>query len=144
MPAFKNTFFYPSVNAGFVFTDAFKVQSDILSYGKLRASYARVGSDAPPYLLSNTFVKASYGNNVANFNFPYGSVPGFTLNSNIADSTLAPEFTTSYEAGLNLGFWKNRVSVDAAYFNTISTSQIFNVGIPLRPAIRQRRSTPAG
>jgi len=130
LPTFKNTFFYPSVNAGFVFTDAFKVQSDILSYGKIRASYARVGSDAPPYLLSNTFVKASYGNNVANFNFPYGSVPGFTLNSNIADSTLAPEFTSSYEAGVNLGFWKNRISVDATYFNTISTSQIFNVGIP--------------
>jgi len=130
LPTVKNTFFYPSVNAGFVFTDAFKIQSDILSYGKLRASYARVGSDAPPYLLANTFVKASYGNNVANFNFPYGSIPGFTLNSNIADSTLAPEFTTSYEAGVNLGFWKNRVSVDATYFNTISTSQIFNVGIP--------------
>ncbi len=130
LPTNKNTFFYPSANAGFVFTDAFKINSDFLSYGKIRASIAKVGSDAPPYQLANTYIKAGYGNNVANFNFPLGAVAGFSPNSTIADSVLAPEFTTSYEIGANLGFWKNRVSIDAAYFNTISTSQIFNVGIP--------------
>lgn len=129
LPTNKNTFFYPSANVGFVFTDAFKINSDVLSYGKIRASVARVGSDAPPYLLQNTFTKTAFGNNVANFSFPYGSTAGFGLSSNIAQPALAPEFTTSYEVGANLGFFKNRVSVDAAYFNTISTSQIFNVGI---------------
>lgn len=126
----KNTFFYPSANAGFVFTDAFKLTSDILSYGKIRGSIAKVGTDALPYQLDNTYSKTGFGNNVASFNFPFGSIAGFGLSSTIAPQVLAPEFTTSYEVGLNLGFWKNRASVDATYFNTVSTSQIFQVGIP--------------
>jgi TonB-linked SusC/RagA family outer membrane protein len=130
LPSDKNMFFYPSVNAGFVFTDAFKVSSDVLSYGKLRASIARVGTDANAYVLQNTFSKGSYGNNVANFSFPFGSIAGFGASSRIAPPTLAPEFTTAYEIGTNIGLWKNRVSIDGAWFNTVSTSQIFDVGIP--------------
>jgi len=130
LPTNKNTFFYPSVNAGFVFTDAFSVNSDIISYGKIRASIAKVGSDADPYLLLNTYTKGAYGNNVANFNFPYGSIAGFGASTRIAPLTLEPEFTTAYEVGANIGLFKNRVSIDAAYFNTVSNSQIINVGIP--------------
>jgi TonB-linked SusC/RagA family outer membrane protein len=126
----KNTFFYPSVNATFVFTDAFHLNSNVLSYGKLRANISRVGSDAPPYLLSNTYSKAGYGNNVANFTFPDGPIAGFGLSPTIAPQVLTPEFVTSYEIGTNLGFWNNRASLDATVYNTVSTSQIFNVGIP--------------
>jgi TonB-linked SusC/RagA family outer membrane protein len=130
LPTNKNTFFYPSVNAGLVFTDALKINSSVLSYGKIRGSISRVGSDAPPYVTANTFSKAVFGNNVAQFNFPFGSVAGFGLSGNIALPQVAPEFTTAYEVGINLGFFNNRASLDAAYFNTVSTSQIFNVGIP--------------
>jgi TonB-linked SusC/RagA family outer membrane protein len=126
----KNTFFYPSVNATFVFTDAFHISSPVLTYGKLRANISKVGTDAPPYLLNNTYVKGAYGNNVANFTFPFGSVAGFTLASTIAPNVLSPEFVTSYEIGSNLGFWSNRVTLDATYYNTVSKSQIFQVGIP--------------
>ena len=129
LPKNKNTFFYPSVNTGFVFSDAFHLASDLFSYGKLRASIAKVGSDAPAYQLQNTYVNGGYGNNVASFTFPFGSTAGFGASSRIAPLTLAPEFTTAYEVGANLGFFKNRLSVDAAYFNTVSKSQIFNVGI---------------
>lgn len=126
----KNTFFYPSVNATFVFTDALHIDSKVLTYGKLRANISKVGTDAPPYLLANTYVKASYGNNVANFSFPDGSVAGFGLSSTIAPNVLSPEFVTSYEIGTNLGFFNNRASLDATVYNTVSTSQIFSVGIP--------------
>jgi len=130
LPTNKNTFFYPSVNAGFIFTDALKLNSTVLSYGKIRGSISRVGADAPPYVTANTFGKTVFGNNVAQFNFPYGSIAGFGLSGNIALPSVAPEFTTAYEIGTNLGFFNNRASIDAAYFNTVSTSQIFNVGIP--------------
>jgi len=133
LPQSKDTYFYPSANAGFVFTDAFGITSDILSYGKLRASVAKVGSDAPPYLLQNTYAPGSYGNNVASFNFPLttanGITAGFGNSTRIAPVTLAPEFTTAYEVGANVGLFKNRASIDVAYFNTVSRSQIFNVGI---------------
>jgi TonB-linked SusC/RagA family outer membrane protein len=126
----KNTFFYPSVNATFVFTDALHIESKVLTYGKLRANISKVGTDAPPYLLANTYVKAAYGNNVANFSFPDASVAGFTLSSTIAPNVLSPEFVTSYEIGTNLGFWNNRASLDATVYDAVSTSQIFSVGIP--------------
>ncbi len=45
LPANDNSFFYPSVSLGFVFTELME-QQDLLSFGKVRASYAGVGSDA--------------------------------------------------------------------------------------------------
>jgi TonB-linked SusC/RagA family outer membrane protein len=130
LPTDKNTYFYPSISAGFVFTDALKINSDILSYGKIRASAAKVGRDADPYLLSNLFVSQSYGNNVASVSFPLGTTAGFGASSRIAPLALSPEFTTSYEVGTNLQFFKNRVSVDFSYFSSVSKDQILNVAIP--------------
>ncbi|MDP4248358.1 MAG: SusC/RagA family TonB-linked outer membrane protein, partial [Bacteroidota bacterium] len=129
LPTSKNTYFYPSISAGFVFTDALNIVGDGLSYGKVRASIAKVGRDAPAYQLQNLFVSEAFGNNVASFNFPDGSIAGFGASNRIASNTLSPEFTTSYEVGINLGFWKNRINFDADYFDEVSQSQIVNVGI---------------
>lgn len=130
LPTDKNTYFYPSVSTGFVFTDAFKMNSHLLSYGKIRASVAKVGRDAEPYLLSDLFVSQSFGNNVASFAFPFGTTAGFGASSRIAPTALSPEFTTSYEVGANLQFFKNRASIDFSYFSSVSTDQILNVAIP--------------
>ena len=130
LPKDNNTYFYPAISAGFVFTDAFQINSDFLSYGKIRASAAKVGRDADPYLLLNTYGSYAFGNNVASFNFPFGSTAGFGASSRVAPIIpLKPEFTTSKEIGLNLGLLKNRVSIDLAYFDQQSKSQIINVGI---------------
>ena len=141
LPVANNTFFYPSATLGFVFTDAFKIQSNFFSYGKIRANYAKVGKDANPYQLSSYYSVGSYGNNVANVNFPFSTTPngtqasktyaGYSL-STVAGGgqTLQPEFTRSYEFGTNLGFWNNRVTFDLTYFKTISENQIFQVTTP--------------
>jgi TonB-linked SusC/RagA family outer membrane protein len=130
LPKEERSYFYPSVSAGFVFTDAFKMNSKILNYGKIRASVAKVGRDAPLYLLDNVYVPATYGNNVAAFAFPLGTTAGFGTSTRIAPvDPLTPEFTTSYEAGINLGFLKNRITFDFAYFDQRSTDQIINVAL---------------
>ncbi|WP_338874952.1 SusC/RagA family TonB-linked outer membrane protein [Spirosoma sp. SC4-14] len=133
LPKANNTYFYPSASVSFVPTDAFKFDSDILSYAKVRASIARVGRDADPYLLNSVYTTSSYGNNVASITFPLqisgASIPGFGISNRIGNNNLTPEFVTSYEAGINLGFFKNRLSIDATYFNSRSTNQIFNVAI---------------
>lgn len=129
LPKSKNTYFYPSVSTGLVFTDAFKIVSDVLSYGKIRASYAKVGRDAQPYLLDPSFGRFSYGNNVANFNFPLGTTAGFGASTRIPPTKLSPEFTSSYEIGLNAAFWKNRITIDVAYFDEVSKDQIVDVGL---------------
>ena len=131
LPQSKSTYFYPSANASIVFTDALNIKSNLFSYGKIRGSYSKVGRDADPYLLTNLYVSGAFGNNVAAFNFPFGTFPGFGASSRLAPTTpLSPEFKTSYEAGINLQFFKNRVSVDVTYYSEDSKSQILNVAIP--------------
>ena len=133
LPKANNTYFYPSAAVSFVPTDAFKLNSNVLSYAKVRASIARVGRDADPYLLNSVFEPASYGNNAAQITFPISvgtaSLPGFSIDSRIGNSNLTPEFVRSYEFGLNLGLFRNRASIDLAYFDTRSTNQIFNVSV---------------
>ncbi|MBJ6110094.1 SusC/RagA family TonB-linked outer membrane protein [Hymenobacter sp. BT523] len=138
LPKKNNTFFYPSATLGFVFTDAFKISNDIFSYGKIRGNVARVGRDANPYLLNTTYLVGGQGNNVASFTFPFSAIPnggtgsitypGFGINTRLGGGeVLTPEFTQSYEAGANLGFFRNRLTFDLTYFKTISKDQILNV-----------------
>ncbi|GAB3724732.1 SusC/RagA family TonB-linked outer membrane protein [Spirosoma lituiforme] len=131
LPKANNTYFYPAASVSFVPTDAFKINSDVLSYAKVRASIAKVGRDADPYLLSTVYNKSGYGNNVANIVYPLApnNTPGFSIDTRIGSNTLKPEFVTSYEVGINLGFFKNRLSIDATYFDSRSTQQIFNVAV---------------
>jgi TonB-linked SusC/RagA family outer membrane protein len=129
LPKDKNTYFYPSVSAGLVFTDAFEIVNDVLNYGKIRASYARVGRDAPAYRTVQLYEKTEFGNNVASFNYPLGTVAGFALTSRLPPTELSPEFTSSFEIGLNAALFKSRVTIDVAYFNQISKSQIVDVGL---------------
>lgn len=130
LPKENNAYFYPSVNASYVFTDALSIKSKIFSYGKIRASYAKVGRDADPYLLTNQYTSSTFGNNVASFSFPFGSIGGFGASSRLSDTLpLSPEFTKSYEVGLNLQFFKSRVSVDATYYYSSNKSQILNLSI---------------
>lgn len=129
LPKNKNTYFYPSVSAGLVFTDAFAIESDVINYGKIRASYAKVGRDAPAYRTVQLYEKTELGNNVASFNYPLGTVAGFALASRLPPVTLSPEFTTSFEVGLNLALFKNRVTIDVAYFDQVSKKQIVDVGV---------------
>ncbi|PRY53818.1 TonB-linked SusC/RagA family outer membrane protein [Arcticibacter pallidicorallinus] len=133
LPSKNNSYFYPAASLSFVPTDAFDIKSDVLSYLKFRASAAKVGRDADPYLLQSVYVQSSFGNNVADIVFPISvggsSIPGFQISSRIGSEDLTPEFVTSYEAGLNVGFLRNRLGLDFTYFYTKSTNQIFNVSV---------------
>ncbi len=133
LPDGSNSYFYPSVAVSFVPTDAFALDSEILSYAKIRASAAKVGRDADPYLLNSVFVKTGYGNNLASITFPLavggGSIPGFQPGSRIGSSALTPEFVTSYEGGINVGLFENKIGLDVGYFYSESENQIFNVAV---------------
>ncbi|GAB3634668.1 SusC/RagA family TonB-linked outer membrane protein [Hymenobacter arcticus] len=133
LPGDNRTFLYPSISAGFVFTDAFNIDNDFFSYGKIRGNVAKVGRDADPYVLETYFVPGGQGNNVANVTFPFNNVVGFRPSTTIGGvnvlNVLKPEFTKSAEIGLNLGFFNNRLTLDATYFKTVSSNQIIPVTI---------------
>ncbi|HKB45306.1 MAG TPA: SusC/RagA family TonB-linked outer membrane protein [Chitinophagaceae bacterium] len=114
----NRSFFYESGDLSFVFSDAipFFKNSKILSLGKLRGAYSKVGQvSIDPYQLDNlAFVSGG---------FPYGAQAGFTISNNFANPGLKPEFTKEQEVGLELGFLKNRIYFTATYFNTKTTNQ---------------------
>ena len=131
LPVSHNTYLYPSLAASFVFTDALKISSDFFSYGKIRANIAQVGRDAPPYQIATYYTQAGQGNNVANVTYPFNGLVGFSPSSTLGGGDqLKPEFTRSFEVGANLGFFNNRLTLDATYYTTASTQLILPVTLP--------------
>lgn len=136
LPTNNNSYFYPSVNGAFVFSELYKDKafSDVLSFGKVRLSYAKVGQDASPYLLQTTYAKTSINGDFGSIIFPLTSngttIPSFSRGNRIGNPNLKPEFTSSFEVGTELSFIKNLINLDLTYYNTKSTNQIVNVPIP--------------
>jgi TonB-linked SusC/RagA family outer membrane protein len=110
----NRSFFYPSASLSYVFSDNMKLP-EFIGQSKLRLSYAKIGKDAAPYSTSSGFSNYS--------GLPTGTT-GLTLASNLGDINLRPEFTDTYEAGLEMAFFKNRLSFDLTYYYSLSKDQI--------------------
>lgn len=123
-------FFYPSIGVGFSFTDAFGIDNNILSFGKLRASYAEVGQ-APDqaYITRNIFVLGGAGTGFLNdgIAFPFNGVSGYSLSNILRTEELRPQNTKTVEFGGDLRFLDNRVNVDYTYYVQTTEDQIFSV-----------------
>ena len=130
LPKKNNSFFYPSVSGSFVFSELLNPEvKNILSYGKLRANYAKVGSDTDPYQLLTTFSRGEINGGFGTTTFPFGNVSAFMSGSTLGNAELKPEITTSAEVGAELGFFKNRLTVDFSYYNNNSKNQILAIPI---------------
>jgi TonB-linked SusC/RagA family outer membrane protein len=125
LPKKNRSFFYPAVSASFVFSDLIREQAPWLSYGKLRANWAKVGNDASPYLLNTTYlVNPTLGNNASSIVFPFIGFSGGTAGNSLTDPNLTPEFTTEHEVGTELRFLNDRIGIDFTYYYKKSTDQI--------------------
>ena len=115
----NRSFFYPGADISFVFSDAFKAlqnNKSFLSYGKLRGGYSKTGNvNVGVYQLANTFDVGG--------GFPFGSIPGFTVNGSYKNPNLKPEFITDLEVGLDLGFLKNRINLSGTVYKSNSINQ---------------------
>ena len=88
LPVKNNIYVYPSVSASWVFSEYLQ-NKNILSYGKLRASWAQVGSDTDPYQLALSYGTAKYA-------YP-GAVIGMITNTVQPNVDLKPTMTSSYD-----------------------------------------------
>ena len=128
LPFDNNSYFYPSASVGFVFSDAFGINGNILSFGKLRASYSKIGNDAPVYSLATAYLQSNPGDGVrGNIIYPYNGVNGYRLSTVIGNSELKPETTSEYEVGVDLRFFQGRGSLDVSYYTRSTVDQIFQV-----------------
>lgn len=118
LPVANNTYIYPSVSGSIVFSN-FIENRNILSFGKVRASWAKVGSDTDPYQLALNYSTGKY------------SYPGYTIgmidNYTQPNSNLKPTMTGSYELGLELKFFNGRLGIDFTYYNQTSKDQIIGL-----------------
>ena len=118
LPLNHNTYVYPSVSGSMVFSEFIK-NKHIISFGKVRASWAKVGSDTDPYQLALNYATAKY------------SYPGFTIgminNYTQPNKDLKPTMTSSYELGLEMKFFNYRMGLDVTYYNQNSRDQIIRL-----------------
>ena len=128
LPAANRSYFYPSVNGSLILSEAFDIKSDVLTFAKLRAGWSKVGKDASPYQLIN-----SYG-----FIAPFNSNPQQYANSIFLNRDLKPETTKSTEAGLELGLFNNRLRFDVGVYNTNSVDQILNLDVSTSTGYSQK------
>ena len=115
LPKGNNTYWYPSFTTSFIFSELLSNQLPWLTYGKLRAGWAKVGNDTAPYSLLTAYKQYT---NIGN------GVPGYILSSTLNNKQLKPETTYSWEVGLELAFLKNRLGLDVTYYSSESRDQI--------------------
>ncbi len=119
LPENNRSFFYPSISSAFVFSDAFGMTGDLLSSGKVRASWTRVGNDTDPYQLVATL----------NAQDPYGGAPMFSIPNQLYNANLKPEEVTSWEVGTDLGFLDERLGFVLTYYNSTTRDLIMPVQV---------------
>ena len=116
LPIENRSYFYPAINGSVVFTE-FLPKKDWLTFGKVRASWARVGKDTSPYALetslwpSQTFL---------------GGLTGVSNYWQAGNAALKPEITESVEIGLEMSFFDNRLHFDYAFYTNNSYNQIMS------------------
>ncbi len=116
LPESNNNYLYPSVSTSFIFTEL--LTSSVLTFGKLRASYASVGSDIPPHSLDLLINNGSF----------YGTNPSATIGNSFRGGNIKPSLTNAIELGLELKFWR-RIGLDVAVYKNNNINQILNVDV---------------
>ena len=118
LPTSNNTYVYPSFSGSFVFSELLHADN-VMPYGKLRMSWAQVGSDTDPYQLGLVYTKSKY-------TYP-GYTIGYISNSTIPNKDLKPTKTNSFEIGLETKFLRNRIGLDVTYYTQKSRNQIMGM-----------------
>jgi TonB-linked SusC/RagA family outer membrane protein len=124
LPQNDRSFFYPGGSLSLVLSDAidFLKNSETISYLKVRASVARSGNvNVGAYALEPIYNVAA--------GFPYGTLPGFTGSSGVNNPAIKPEFVLSKEAGFEISFLNNRITVEATAYLQDCSNQILNIGV---------------
>ena len=117
LPVDNNSYFYPSVTASVLLSEAFGWRSKAVNYLKIRGGWSQVGADANPYQLATVYTSETAFNGN-----PLQSSSTIGMNPN-----LKPEKTSSIEAGFEAAFWDNRLCLDFTYYKTDSRNQILKL-----------------
>ncbi len=122
LPDGNNSYLYPGLSLSAVITDLLNIESDILSFAKVRASWAQVGGDTDPYSLEPT---VAFGDG---WNASTKLLNLFVPNE-LPNSELKPQMNKSLEFGADMRFFLDRIRLDITYYNQQSINQIVSIPI---------------
>lgn len=115
LPAKNNSYFYPSANLSVVLSDIINFPL-FIDFAKIRGSWAQVGNDSNPYVIGKYYNNSDFAASAQ-------------VDTNLFNTDLKPELTTSYEFGTDFRFFHDRLGFDLSYYNTVSENQIIRVPI---------------
>jgi len=127
LPKKNNSYFYPSVSASLIVTDAFKIKSEVLTFAKLRTSFARVGRDADAEFTRIAFLQGN----------AYHGMPVISNPTALGDQSVQPEFSSEFEIGTDLEFFNKRIVVDFTTYNKKTTNLITPITVPTSSGYQQ-------
>ena len=112
------SYFYPSVALSVLVDQLFDFRTNLpaVTFTKLRLSWANVGNDTSPYSLDQYYSASSISG-------------GYSLPSVIPDPMIKPENIESWELGLDTKFFRNRLGLDLALYNSSTTNQIISLDV---------------
>lgn len=118
LSASNRSYFYPSVSGSLIFSNLFE-RKKWLTFGKLRASWAKVGGDTSPYQLQLQYGLKTYTNK--------GMSLGYIASSSVPNANLKPTSTYSFEVGMDIRFFDNRLGLDVTYYKQDTKDQILSL-----------------
>ncbi|TAD96533.1 MAG: SusC/RagA family TonB-linked outer membrane protein [Bacteroidetes bacterium] len=130
LPKGGNSFFYPSVSGSYAFSESLGLPENILTFGKIRASWAMSGNDANAYSLYPTY---SFSPSASHLGQPLGTI-GSMANQDVPNyaiplANMKPEQTNSVEFGLDLRFLNDRLGLDLSYYKVNTSNQILQTTV---------------
>ena len=118
----NNSYFYPSVSGSVILSDLLHIDTPMVNFLKVRASWANVGNDTSPYQLLNYYNNSSF-------------TGGFNMPTNKANYNLKPENVESWEFGVEGRFFDSRLTFDVAFYNATTTNQIISVPVDITTSV---------
>ncbi len=124
-------FFFPSVSAAFILTEIGGLKSNkTFPFGKIRVSYARTGNLPPAYIRYVPHIQGPYSEGwTTGVYYPYGEYNAYAGGDESSNYRLGPEYTNCTEAGADLRFISNRLSLDFTYYFSRSFDLLINVPV---------------
>lgn len=123
LPSHNNSYFYPSVSTSYILNELFKLPS-VVNFAKARLSWAQVGTDTDPYRLAKYYSQSPF--------------PGSTNAPSILfNADLKPEISTSWEGGINVALFNNRLTTDINFYTNSTINQVLTVPVDITTGYSQ-------
>ncbi len=131
LPKGKNSYFYGGANISMIVTELLpSLKENNIDFLKVRAAVGQTGSDADVFKTVGWYNPVGQAYQTYNYtNLPLNGVSGLTENTTKPSTDLRPEMTTEYEFGVSGNFFKNRLSIDFAYYNKNTKDQIISANL---------------